>query len=96
MQIPTQEASLALLDKYTHATKQHLKQVGTIMEYFAKKTGNDPHYWWTVGILHDIDRDHIEKDGTKHLKQDFDTIGAEISLSEEIKADIRSHGHFLE
>ena len=96
MTIPSHESSLILLDKYTIATKQHLKQVGTIMEYFAKKTWNDADYWWTVGILHDIDRDFIEKDGTRHLKADFDKITSEIQLPEELKADIRSHGHFLE
>lgn len=92
---PTREQTLALLDKYTNATKQHLKQVGTIMEYFAKKTGNDSDYWWTVGILHDIDRDHIQKDGDKHLKAEFETIMSEVGASDELLADIRSHGHFL-
>ena len=96
MTTPTREQSLWLLDKYAGATKQHLRQVGTIMEYFAKKLWEDVDYWWTVGILHDIDRDHIEKDGVKHLKIDFDAIAAEINLPEDIKADIRSHGHFLE
>lgn len=96
MNIPPKEASLWLLDTYANATKQHLLQVGMIMEYFAKKLWEDSHYWWTVGVLHDIDRDHIEKDGVRHLKADFDTITATINLPEEIKADIRSHGHFLE
>jgi putative nucleotidyltransferase with HDIG domain len=92
---PTREQSIDLLEKYTNATKQHLKQVGAIMEYFAKKTGNDADYWWTVGILHDIDRDHIQKDGDKHLKHDFEKIMAEIDAPAELLADIRSHGHFL-
>lgn len=35
--LPTREAALALIDKYSTSTKQHLLQVGAIMEYFAKK-----------------------------------------------------------
>ncbi len=93
--IPSRDQSLTLLDTYTSATKQHLQQVGAIMEYFAKKTGNDALYWWTVGILHDIDRDHIQKDGDKHLKWDFEKIMSEVNAPVELLADIRSHGHFL-
>jgi predicted hydrolase (HD superfamily) len=92
---PTREQVLALVDKYSQATKQHLHQVWTIMEYFGQKLWQDSQYWWTVGILHDIDRDYIQKDGEKHLKEDFDKICDEINLSSEARADIRSHGHFL-
>ncbi len=65
------------------------------MEYFGQKLGQDSQYWWTVGILHDIDRDYIEKNGEKHLKEDFDKICDEVNLNPEARADIRSHGHFL-
>lgn len=80
--LPTREQTLWLLDKYASATKQHLLQVGIIMEYFAKKLGEDADYWWTVWVLHDIDRDYIEKNGDRHLKADFDIIAAKIDLSE--------------
>lgn len=92
---PSREHILALVDKYATSTKQHLHQVGTIMEYFAEKLGEDPHTWWTVGILHDIDWDYVEKNGDRHLRSDFDTIADEIGLSPELRGDIRSHGHFL-
>lgn len=95
MQIPSREATLSLVDKYATSTKQHLLQVGAIMECCAKKLGEDVDYWWTVGALHDIDWDYVNKDGTRHLLKDFDTIADEIGLSAEIRGDIRSHGHFL-
>jgi predicted hydrolase (HD superfamily) len=49
-----------------------------------------------VGALHDIDWDHIEKDGDKHMQTDFETIMAEIDAPAELLGDIRSHGFFLE
>lgn len=87
---------LALVDKYSDATREHLHQVGSIMEYFAETLWEDTDYWWAVGILHDIDRDYVGKDGEKHLKESLDQIWAEIDMSDEMKGDIRSHGHFLE
>lgn len=66
------------------------------MRYFAEKLWEDSHYWWLVGALHDIDRDYIEKDGDKHLKNEFEKIMSEIDAPAELLADIRSHGHFLE
>lgn len=66
------------------------------MKYFGEKLGEDAHYWWLVGVLHDIDWDHIEKDGEKHLKVEFDTIMDEIDAPAKLRGDIRSHGHFLE
>ncbi len=87
---------LALVDKYSDATKEHLYQVGACMEYFAEKLGEDADYWWACGVLHDIDRDYVGKDSDKHLKEALDEIGAEIDMSDEMKWDIRSHGYFLE
>lgn len=93
--LPSRSETLALVDKYASTTRQHLLQVGTIMEYFAWKLSEDSEYWWTVGVLHDIDWDFIMKDGVHHLREDFDRITDEIILPEEVRADIRSHGHFL-
>jgi len=95
MTFPTQEQANKLVDTYATQTHQHLHQVGAIMKYFAEKLGEDSHYWWLVGVLHDIDRDYIEKDGDKHLKDDFEKIMAEVDAPLELLADIRSHGHFL-
>lgn len=92
---PTHEQILTLVDKYATSTKQHLEQVGAIMQYFWQKLGQDSDYWWTVWILHDIDWDFVEKDGTRHLWSDLEIILSEINASPELVADIRSHGHFL-
>lgn len=95
MNLPTEQQALDLIDKYSTQTKQHLLQVGAIMKYFAEKLWEDSHYWWLVGVLHDIDWDYVEKDGDKHLGDDFEKIMAEIDAPAELLGDIRSHGHFL-
>jgi putative nucleotidyltransferase with HDIG domain len=91
MNLPNRQEVLNLIDKYSDYTKQHLLQVWVIMEYFAEKLGEDKDYWWTVWVLHDIDRDHINKDWDKHLQEDLDKIAGEINLPEEIIDDIKSH-----
>lgn len=96
MNLPSKEETLLLLEKYSNQTNQHLLQVWAIMEYFAKKLSQDSHYWWLVWVLHDIDWDYIEKDGSKHLKDDFENIASEINLPVEIIWDIKSHGYFLD
>jgi hypothetical protein len=78
MTLPTRSEAISLIQKYSTGTWQHLFQVGVIMEYFAKKLGEDTDYWWLVGTLHDIDWDFVGKDGSKHLKDEFNTITDEI------------------
>jgi ssRNA-specific RNase YbeY (16S rRNA maturation enzyme) len=34
--------------------------------------------------LHDVDWDHIEKDGDKHMQDDFEKIMSEIDAPEEL------------
>lgn len=89
--LPTRDQTLDLVNKYCDYTKEHLLQVWAIMEYFAEKLWEDKDYWWTVWVLHDIDRDYIEKNGDKHLKEDLDKIASEINLSQDIIDDIKSH-----
>jgi len=96
MNLPTAQQAHDLIEKYSTSTKQHLYQVGEIMKYFAEKLWEDSHYWWLVGVLHDIDWDHIEKNGDEHMKWDFEKIMAEIDAPAELLADIRSHWFFLE
>ncbi|MDA9129400.1 hydrolase [Candidatus Gracilibacteria bacterium] len=95
MNLPTTDQADALIEKYATSTKQHLYQVGEIMKYFGEKLGEDSHYWWLVGVLHDIDWDYIDKDGDKHMTDDFENIMSEIDAPKELLADIRSHGFFL-
>jgi predicted hydrolase (HD superfamily) len=69
--------------------------VAQIMAYFAKKLWEDEEYRCIVGLLHDVDRDCIAKDSSKHLKAEFDMIMDEISAPIELRDDIRSHGYRL-
>lgn len=95
MNLPSEAQAHDLIEKYSTSTKQHLYQVGAIMKFFGEKLWEDSHYWWLVGVLHDIDWDFIEKDGNKHLKDDFEKIMAEVDAPAELLWDIRAHGHFL-
>ena len=68
------------------------------MEYFAKKLGKDKatqDYRYTVGLLHDVDWDVIDKDPEQHLGQNFEQIISELGLNqleqETLISDIRSH-----
>lgn len=96
MNLPAEQQAHDLIEKYSTSTKQHLYQVGAIMKYFGEKLWEDAHYWWLVGVLHDIDWDFIEKDGVKHMQDDFEKIMAEIDSPTELLWDIRSHGYHLE
>jgi len=93
--LPGEEQAIQLIDTYLTDTKRHCLQVGEIMRAFAKELGQDEHYRWLAGALHDIDRDHIAKDADKHLKDEFDRIMATIDAPELLKNDIKSHGDRL-
>lgn len=95
MSNPTREQAEQLAQKYLKDTLRHCQQVGGIMEYFAKELGQDSDYWYIAGLLHDIDRDHVQKDSSKHLKQEFDTIMDEINAPAELRDDMKSHGFWL-
>lgn len=89
--VPARQAAIDLADKYLLDTNLHCKQVAHIMEYFAKKHGQDPNVWYIAGLLHDVDWDHIEKDPTKHLGTEFEQIVSEIDLPQALIDDIKSH-----
>ncbi len=90
--------TLQILEKYSTDTNLHNQQVGQIMKYFAKKIWQEEDYRYTVGILHDIDRDYIGKIADKHLKQDLDKIIDQLDTNydkTQIKIDIKSHWPYL-
>ena len=95
--LPTIEQAEALTETYLKDTLRHSQQVGQVMKYFWKKLGQDENYWYIVGLLHDIDWDHIGKVGDEHLKAEFDKIIDSLSLTDsaQLKADIRSHAPSL-
>lgn len=79
------------MDKYLTETKQHCEVVGKVMRYFAKKLGQDEQLRYTVGLLHDVDRDHIKKNAESHLGEEFVEIMKEGGFPEGIIQDIQSH-----
>jgi len=89
------EQAHALVEEYLTETKRHCQQVGKVMEYFANKLGEDAHIRYLAGLLHDIDRDHIAKDGNRHLKEEFDKIMDQIKAPQALRDDIKSHGEWL-
>ncbi len=89
--MPSVADAQALADKYLNDTRRHCEQVGKVMQYFAKKLGQDEDQWYIAGLLHDVDRDHIGKDMHKHIGEEFEQIVGEISLPEALMNDIRSH-----
>jgi lysyl-tRNA synthetase, class II len=95
--LPTIDQAEALAQHYLNDTLRHCQQVGKVMKYFAKKLWQDEHYWYVVGLLHDIDRDHIGKIGDQHMKDEFDKIIASLWLTDDsqLKADIHAHAPFL-
>ena len=89
--LPTKEDVDALAKKYLKDTYRHCLDVAKVMKYFAKKLGQNEHLRYTAGFLHDIDRDFVGKDPSKHLGSDFDTIVGEIKLPSCLMDDIKSH-----
>jgi len=95
MELPSIEDATALVEKYATFTKNHLISVGYVMKYFANKLWENEQVWQLVGLLHDIDRDYLEKNADKHCKEDLEKICSEINLPAELIEDIRAHAHFL-
>jgi lysyl-tRNA synthetase, class II len=93
--LPTRSQADALASKYLTETLLHCQQVAKVMEAFAEKLWEDKDLRYMVGLLHDVDWDYIKKDGSKHLKAEFDTIMDEINAPQLMKDDIKSHGEWL-
>ena len=65
MTLPNRTEATALLEEHVQDTYQrfHALMVGTALEGYAKKLGEDEHLWFLTGYLHDIDYD---KHPTEH------------------------------
>ncbi|MEI7477118.1 MAG: HDIG domain-containing metalloprotein [bacterium] len=59
--LPTVEEAEQIANKYLSDTLRHCQQVAKVMKFFAKKLGQDETYRYIIGLLHDIDRDHVGK-----------------------------------
>jgi len=93
--LPTIKQAEELAKKYLTDTLNHCQQVWNIMKYFAKKLWENKDLRYIAGLLHDVDRDHINKIGDNHLKEEFEKIMDEINITENLRIDIRAHAHFL-
>ena len=87
------EQALALLRQYneSEALVQHGREVGAIMEHFATKAGEDPDYWGSVGLLHDVD---YEKYPEEHCEKSVDIL-KEAGYDEAFIHAVVSHGYGL-
>lgn len=89
------ETAYELLTKYVKGETllRHCKTVGVAMKYFAEKYGEDPEYWESVGILHDID---FEVKPESHCIECVNIFNSEKANYPEITDDIihavQSHG----
>ena len=79
------------MDKYLTETKQHCEVVGKVMRYFAKKVGENEQLRYTVGLLHDLDRDHIGKQADSHMGEAFEKMMQDEQMPDSITKDIQSH-----
>lgn len=89
--LPKLEDVENLAKKYLKDTYRHCLDVANVMKYFAKKLKQNEEIRYIAGLLHDIDRDHIGKDPTKHLGEEFEKIVGEIHLPQCLVDDIKSH-----
>lgn len=90
-----------LLAKYvTGATLlRHCKTVACVMNYFARKEGEDAEFWESVGLLHDID---FEKYPEQHCVKAKDILESEkpnypdgaggSQITDELIHAVQSHG----
>jgi predicted hydrolase (HD superfamily) len=89
----TREESQKLLVKYidNENLRHHCEMVASAMEAYAQKlelSASDIGYWWTAGLLHDLD---WEKFPDEHPNHALDNIFPDYDLPEPVTEAIRSH-----
>lgn len=54
---PTRAEATSLMEKHitNEALRHHSRMVGTALEAYAKKMGEDSELWYITGVLHDVD-----------------------------------------
>ena len=85
------EEAMELFHQYneTDSLRRHGYAVMAVMEHFAKERGEDPDYWGTIGLLHDLD---YEKYPTEHCIKTREIL-EDKGVSEEMIHSIESHAY---
>lgn len=91
MKIMTREAAMELFHAYneSESLRRHGYAVMAVMEYFAKKRGEDEDYWGTIGLLHDLDYEKYPEEHCIKTREILEDTGA----SEEMIKSIESHAY---
>ncbi|TVR16702.1 MAG: HD domain-containing protein [Balneolaceae bacterium] len=92
-QLPNRDFSQKLLYSYieSESLRQHSEMVATAMEAYAVKLGKSKRvteYWWTAGLLHDLD---WEKYPEEHPKKAVQEILPPLGYAIEVIAAIHAH-----
>lgn len=91
--MPEKAEAVRLLKKHVKTTeiRRHSIAVAEIMRKVAERLKADPEEWELCGLLHDLDREEIQGDMSKHGLVAADLL--ESRLSKECLQAIRAHDH---
>lgn len=94
----TLQEALDLLNKYVQSPqmREHCLGAGLIMEALALRLGENPQYWKSVTIIHDLDMDIINGDLTRHGYATVDILTEEGYDLPEAFAAILAHTETLD
>lgn len=89
----SRERAWDLLKRYNSELMHlsHALAVEACMKFFAQQAGEDPQFWGTVGLLHDLDWEMTQSDPARHTSESDRILEAE-GVDEATRHAIRSHG----
>ncbi len=89
----SRERAWDLLKRYNSGPMHlsHALAVEACMKFFAQQAGEDPQFWGTVGLLHDLDWEMTQSDPARHTSESDRILEAE-GVDEATRHAIRSHG----
>jgi hypothetical protein len=89
MMMITRNEAIQLIQESSHY--EHMIVVATLMYYLAKLLDEDVHLWELVGLLHDLDYDHVKHDMSLHGLVASETL--KDKLPAEARCAIQCHDH---
>jgi putative nucleotidyltransferase with HDIG domain len=91
--MPTRDDALKLWKQHNDDEYlfRHALSVEAAMRHFAAKYGEDPEYWGTVGLLHDVDYQKFPEEHLKHTRE----ILAPAGYSDDFIRAVESHGYSI-